>query len=183
MLLRLLSRRWWVMALRGLLAVFFGVLALVWPSTTVRVLVMLFGIYVLVDGLFSLLSALTSRERRGAWWLLLIEALTGIAAGILAFIWPQITALVLLYLIAAWAIVTGVLELIGAYRLRTQLEGEWALALAGVVSIILGLLLAFRPGSGLIAVIWFLGVYAIVFGILMLVLGIRLRRLGQGLAS
>jgi len=179
MLLRLLSRHWWVLALRGLLAVIFGILALIWPATTVRVLVILFGIYAIVDGLFSLLSALANRRRQGAWWLLLIEALAGIAAGILALIWPQVTAFVLLYLIAAWAILTGVLQLIVAFRLRRQVEGEWFLVLAGAVSIILGLLLAFQPGSGLIAVVWFIGAYAIVFGILLIVLGFRLRALRQ----
>jgi uncharacterized membrane protein HdeD (DUF308 family) len=175
-MLRLLASHWWVLALRGLLAVLFGALALVWPSTTVRALVILFGIYALVDGLFSLLSALTNRRRSG-WWLLLIEALAGIGAGIGAFIWPQITALVLLYLIAAWAIVTGLFELIAAYLPRRHLEGEWVLALAGLVSIGLGVLLALRPGSGLIPLVWFVGAYAVVFGILLIVLGLRLRGL------
>lgn len=180
-MLRLLGRHWWIVALRGLLAVIFGVVALIWPTTTVHALVILFGIYAVVDGLFSLFSALTSR-RRGGWWLLLIEALAGIAAGIAAFIWPQVTALVLLYLIAAWAFLTGILELIAAFMLRRQVEGEWALGLAGAISIVLGLLLALRPSSGLVAVVWFIGAYAIVFGILLVVLGLRLRSLFQSLA-
>lgn len=177
-MLRLLSRHWWVLALRGLLAVVFGLLALIWPTSTVRVLVILFGVYALVDGLFSLYSALVNRRRRGGWWLLLVEAVAGVGVGILAFVWPQITALAFLYLIAAWAIVTGVLELVAAFQLRRQVEGEWVLALAGIVSIALGLLLALRPGSGLVAVVWFVGAYAIVFGILLIVLGFRLRGLG-----
>jgi uncharacterized membrane protein HdeD (DUF308 family) len=177
-MLRLLSRHWWVLALRGLLAVVFGLLALIWPTTTVRLLVILFGVYALVDGLFSLYSALVNRRRRGGWWLLLVEAVAGVGVGILAFVWPQITALAFLYLIAAWAMVTGVLELVAAFQLRRQVEGEWVLALAGIVSIVLGLLLALRPGSGLVAVVWFVGAYAIVFGILLIVLGFRLRGLG-----
>lgn len=177
----LLSRHWWVLALRGLLAVIFGVLALAWPSTTVRVLVILFAVYAVIDGLCSFLSALASRPRRGGWWLLLIEAVAGIAAGILAFFWPQVTALALLYLIAAWAIVTGVLELVAAIRLQRQVEGEWILGLAGVVSIVLGLLLALRPGSGLILMVWFVGAYAILFGVLLIVLSLRLRSLRQKL--
>lgn len=182
MMLRLLSRHWWILGLRGLLAVIFGILALVWPTATIRVVVILFGIYALIDGLFSLVSALASDERRGGWWLVLIEALVGVAAGVVALVWPQITALAILFLIAGWAILTGILELIAAFRLRKQVEGEWALGLAGVVSIILGLLLAFRPGSGLIAVVWFVGAYAILFGVLLIVLSFRLRSLRQRMA-
>ncbi len=181
MMLKLLSRHWWILALRGLLAVVFGVLALVWPASTARVLVVLFGIYALIDGLFSLVSALANRDRGGGWWLLLLEALVGLAAGVLALIWPRITALVILFIIAAWAIATGILELIAAIRLRKQVEGEWFLGLAGVVSIILGLLLALRPGSGLIAVVWFVGAYAILFGVLLFVLSLRLRSLRREL--
>lgn len=106
---------------------------------------------------------------------MLLEALAGIAAGVAALVWPQVTAVALLLVIAAWAILTGILELLAAFRLRRQLEGEWALGLAGVVSIVLGLLLALRPGSGLIAMVWFVGAYAILFGILLVVLGLRLR--------
>ena len=180
-MLTILGRHWWVLALRGLLAVLFGVMALIWPGTTVRVLVILFGIYAVVDGLFALFSALATRQGRGGRWLLLVEAAAGIAAGVLAFIWPETTALVLLYLIAAWAILTGVLELIAAFWLRREVEGEWVLALAGAISIILGLLLALRPESGLVAVVWFVGGYAIVFGVLLIILGFRLRGLYQEL--
>lgn len=174
-MLRLLSRRWWVLALRGLLAVAFGAAALVWPRATVRVLVTLFGVYAALDGLVALLSAVTSKPRRGGWWLLLIEAAAGITAGVLAFVLPQATALALLYLIAAWAILTGILEVMAAIRLRRVMEGEWTLILAGLVSIVLGLLLAMRPGSGLVAVVLFVGVYAIAFGLLLILLGLRLR--------
>jgi len=179
-MLRLLSRHWWVLALRGLLAVIFGALALIWPAITVSALVILFGIYAIFDGLLSLFSALTNRNRPG-WLLLLIGSIAGIAVGILTFIWPRVTALMLLYVIAAWALVTGVLELVAAFQLRRELEGEWALALAGATSIILGLLLALRPSSGLIAVAWFVGVYAILFGILLIILGFRLRGLHKKL--
>lgn len=180
-MLNVLGRHWWVLALRGLLAVLFGVMAIVWPGTTVRVLVILFGIYALVDGLFELFSALATRPRGGGWWLLLLEAVAGIAAGVLAFIWPETTALVLLYLIAAWAILSGVLELIAAFQLRREVEGEWVLALAGAISVIVGLLLALRPVSGLVAVAWFVGGYAIVFGVLLILLGFRLRTLHREL--
>lgn len=182
-MVRLLSRHWWVLALRGILALVFGVLALVWPAITVRVLVILFGVYAVVDGLFSLFSALVNPRRQRGWWLLLIEAVAGVAAGIVAFVWPQITAFALLYLIAAWAILTGILELIAAFQLRREVEGEWMLVLAGVVSILLGLLLALRPGSGVIAVVWFIGAYAIVFGVLLIILGFRLRSLREGMSG
>ncbi len=181
-MLKLLSRHWWVILLRGVLAVVFGLLALIWPQTTVRVLVVLFGIYAVVDGLFSLLSALASQPTRGAWWLLIVEAITGILVGVVAFVWPQVTAIVLLYLIAAWAIVTGILEVLAAIRLRREIEGEWALILAGLVSIALGLLLALRPASGLVAVVWFVGTYAILFGILLVMLALRLRGFRQRFA-
>lgn len=174
-MLRLLSRRWWVLALRGALAVAFGIAALVWPEATVRALVILFGVYAALDGLVALVSALTSGRRRPGWWLLVAEAVAGIAAGGLALIWPQVTALVLLYLIAGWAMLTGALELLAAFQLRRMIEGEWTLVLAGLVSIVLGLLLALRPGSGLVAVVLFVGVYAIAFGLLLIALGFRLR--------
>lgn len=182
MMLRLLCHHWWILALRGLLAVVFGVLALVWPTTTVRLLVVLFGVYALIDGLFALISALASGERRGGWWLVLIEALAGIGAGILALIWPRITALAILFLIAGWAIVTGILEVMAAIRLRKHVKGEYILGLAGVVSIVLGLLLALRPMPGLILAVWFVGAYAILFGVLLFVLSFRLRRLRRELA-
>jgi uncharacterized membrane protein HdeD (DUF308 family) len=173
--LRILSRNWWLVALRGFLAVLFGIAAIVWPGATVQVLVILFGIYTLIDGLFALYSAFAGPERRAGWALLLLEALADIATGIIAFIWPQVTAVVLLYLIAAWAVVTGILELIAAFRLRREVEGEWFLGLAGVVSIIVGILLALRPLSGLVAIALVIGTYAIIFGILLIVLGFRLR--------
>jgi len=178
-MLRLLARNWWVLVLRGLLAVIFGVLALVWPGATIRVLVVLFGAYAIVDGLVSFFSALTNR-RRG--WLLLLEALISIAVGVLVLIWPQITALVMLYLIAGWAVLTGILEIVAAVELRREVEGEWALGLAGVLSILIGVLLALQPGSGLVFIAWLIGIYAIVFGILLTILGFRLRRLRERLA-
>jgi uncharacterized membrane protein HdeD (DUF308 family) len=176
----MLKRNWWMVALRGLLAVIFGVLALVWPGLTLEVLVIFFGAYVLVDGLFTLFTALMrDRMTPAPWWLLLIEGLLGIGAGILTFIWPGITALTLFYVIAAWAVITGIIEVIGAIQLRQAIEGEWLLGLNGVLSVIFGILLMIWPATGLLTLIWLIGAYAIFFGIVMIALGFRLRSWGE----
>jgi uncharacterized membrane protein HdeD (DUF308 family) len=175
-----LSRYWWTLAVRGVLAVLFGLAALLWPGISLRVLVWLYGFYAVVDGLLALAALIIGGRlasgRRG--WLI-VEGVVGIAAGVFAFLWPGITALVLLYLIAAWMVVTGVLEVAAAVVLRRELRGEWLLALAGILSVILGVFLAVRPGEGAIAIVWAIGLYAIVFGLALLLLGIRLRRLGN----
>ena len=181
-MLEYLSRHWWSVALRGALAVVFGVVAWIWPDITLRALVLLYGFYALVDGLLALAALLVGGslvgDRRG--WLI-VEGVAGIAAGVIAFLWPEITALVLLYLIAAWAIATGVLEVAVAVWLRRELRGEWLLALGGIVSIIFGVFLIVRPGEGALAVVWLIGLFAIVFGVALIGLGLRLRRLGGGL--
>jgi uncharacterized membrane protein HdeD (DUF308 family) len=183
-MLELFSRYWWTLALRGVLAVAFGAIALIWPTITVGVLVLLFGAYALVDGLFALGTALfggrLAAGRRG--WLLL-EGVVGIAAGVVTFAWPAITALALLYLIAAWAIVTGVAEIAAAVLLRRELQGEWLLALGGVVSVLFGLYVAIWPGRGAVAVAWVIGLYAIVFGVALVALGLRLRQYHRSLGA
>jgi len=177
-MLEYLSRYWWTLAVRGALAVLFGLAALIWPDITLRVLVLLFGFYAVVDGLLALAALLVggppASGRRG--WVV-VEGVAGIAAGVFTFLWSGITALVLLWLIAAWAVVTGLLELAAAVVLRRELRGEWLLALAGVLSVAFGVLLAVRPGEGAIAIVSVIGVFAVVFGVALLVLGVRLRRL------
>ena len=178
-MLEYLSRQWWSVALRGVLAVVFGVIAWIWPDITLRALVLLYGFYALVDGLLALAALLVGgrlvSDRRG--WLI-VEGVAGIAAGVIAFLWPEITALVLLYLIAAWAIATGVLEVAVAVWLRRELRGEWLLALGGIVSVVFGVFLIVRPGEGATAVVWLIGLFAIVFGVALIGLGLRRRRLG-----
>jgi len=179
-MLGLLTRNWWVLAVRGLLAVIFGFLAFVWPEITLGVLVILFGAYALVDGLFAAITALADR-RTSTDWGILLQGIAGIGAGVLTFIWPRVTALVLLYLIAVWALVTGVLEIFAAIQLRKEIKGEWVLGLSGIASVLFGLLLVIRPGSGVLALVWLIGAYAILFGALLILLAFRLRSWGQSL--
>jgi len=176
-MLEQLARYWWLVALRGALAVVFGIVALIWPGITVTALVLLFGAYALVDGVFAVGAAIMGRREPASqrWWMA-FEGVVAIAAGIVTFLWPGITALVLLYLIAAWALVTGALEIFLAIRLRKEMEREWLLALAGIASVLLGILLFLFPGSGALALVWLIAVYAIVFGAALIGLALRLRR-------
>jgi len=174
-MLLLLAHNWWIVVLRGVLAVLFGIMCFAWPGITLASLVILYGAYALVDGVFALVSAFLGRPRAESWWALLIEGLAGIAVGIMTFAWPGITALVLLFLIAAWAIVTGVFEIVEAIRLRREIQGEWLLALSGLLSVLFGVALVVRPGAGALAVIWLIGAYSIAFGVLFIALGFRLR--------
>ena len=178
-MLETLTRHWWVLAIRGGAAVLFGILALIWPGITVLALVLLFGAYALVDGVLSLYAALAGRpgaEGRRGW--LALEGVAGVLAAIGVAVWPAITALVLLYIIAAWALVTGVSEIVAAIRLRRDVQGEWLMALSGVLSVVFGLLAFFFPMAGALAVVWLIATYAIVFGVVLLVLAFRLRRRG-----
>jgi uncharacterized membrane protein HdeD (DUF308 family) len=171
-----LARNWWVVFLRGLAGIIFGLITFFEPGISLAALVLLFGAYALVDGVLSIATAV---RRRGAdrWWLLLVEGIAGVLAGLVTFFWPAITAIVLLYLIAAWALVTGVLEIAAAIRLRKAITGEWLLALSGVASVILGVLLMIAPGPGALAVVIWIGAYAFVFGALLIGLSFRLRSL------
>jgi uncharacterized membrane protein HdeD (DUF308 family) len=164
--------------LRGVVAILFGAIALVWPGLTLEVLVLFFGAYVLVDGVFAIIAALTHRTGHDRWWVLLLEGLVGIAAGIITFFLPGVATLALIYIIALWAIVTGVLEIIAGIGLRKEIQGEWLLAISGIVSLGLGVLLLVFPSAGEVTIIWLIGVYAILFGLMLLGLGLRLRRLG-----
>ncbi len=170
-----LSRNWWVFLIRGIAAILFGLIAFVWPGLTLTVLVLMFGAYAVVDGIFALIAGISGRVE-GRWWLIL-AGVAGIIAGVLTFFWPGITALVLLYFIAAWAVVMGIFQIAAAIRLRRVIEGEWFLVLSGIVAVLFGLFLVFMPGAGALASIWIIGSYAVVFGILMIILAFRLRGL------
>ena len=172
-----LTRYWWAVVLRGVAAVLFGLMALIWPGITVIVLVALFGAYALVDGIIGLGTAVFGGRERGRRGWLVVEGIAGVLAGIFTFAWPGITALVLLWLIAAWALVTGVLEIVAAVRLRREIRGEWLLALSGALSVLFGILLVVWPAAGALSVVFVIGIYAIVFGVALVGLGLRLRRL------
>ncbi len=169
------AANWWAVALRGVAAIVFGVLTFAWPGITLVALVLLFGAYALVEGIFNVVAAVMRRGREQPWWMLLAEGLVSIAAGLITFSWPGITALVLLYVIAFWAVVTGVLEIVAAVRLRQRIAGEMWLAVSGVLSVVFGVLVALMPGAGALAVVFWIGAYAIVFGALLLGLAFRLR--------
>lgn len=171
----LLSRNWGWIALRGLAAVVFGLLTLFDPRISLAALVLVWGAYVFVDGIFSIVSAVRDRREEPHWVSLLVTGIAGVVAGLLTFFVPGITALVLLYFIAAWAVITGVAEIIAAVRLRKLIRGEWLLALAGVLSVLFGLFLAVFPGAGALTVVLWIGAYALVFGIMLLILAFRLR--------
>lgn len=178
-----LSKHWWMLALRGVLAILFGVLALIWPGLALEVLVLLFGAYALVDGVAAIFTAFSNREVNKSWWILALEGVIGVIAGILTFVYPGITALVLLTVIAVWAIMTGVMEIIAAIRLREEIEGELLLGLSGLASVIFGVLVLLFPGGGALAVVWMIAIYSIVFGVLLIALGLRFRDMSPRVSS
>jgi len=175
----LLTRNWWALVIRGIVALIFGILAFVYPGPTLGALVLLFGAFAIVDGIFAIISAIDIKGVATKWWALLIEGILGIAIGVLTFMWPGVTALTLLYLIGIWAIATGIFEIAAAIRLRKVIKNEWLLALAGIASIVFGVLLFAYPRSGALAVVWLIGAYAIFFGVMLLGLGLRVRRWQQ----
>ncbi|GAA1110829.1 HdeD family acid-resistance protein [Nocardiopsis composta] len=176
-MLDFMSRNWWVLTVRGAAAVLFGVLALFWPGMTAIVLALLFGAYALVDGVLAGVHAVQADS--GSRIPLVVEAVVGILLGIVALLWPVATLVVLTVLIGAWAVVTGVVEIVGAVRLRKEITGEWLYILSGVLSVCFGLLLWFWPMAGAVAVALIIGVYAVVFGAVLITLSLRLRKLGS----
>jgi uncharacterized membrane protein HdeD (DUF308 family) len=172
-ILPMIAGNWWALLLRGIAAVLFGVAALFWPGLTLYVLIVFFGAYVLVDGVFAVVAGI--RGSGGRRWLLLAEGALGVLAGLVAFFWPGIPALVLLYLIVAWAIFTGILKVVMAISLRREIENEWLMILSGVLSIIFGVILGVLPGVGLLSLVWLVGIYAVIFGGAQIVLGFVVR--------
>lgn len=172
---RALGRYWWLFLLRGLAAVAFGVLALIWPGITLLSLVFLWGFFAILDGVFALAAAIMGKSAAPRWWLAVV-GVAGLGAGVLAFIWPGLTALVLLMFIAAWAIVGGVFQIVGAIQLRKEISNEWLLVLDGALSVLFGIVLVAMPSAGALALVWLIGIFAILFGVLMLGFAFRLRK-------
>lgn len=172
----LLARNWWMFLLRGILALLFGIIALFFPASAFLSLVIVFGAFALVDGIFAIVSAFTSNAKSENWWWLILEGVVGIVIGVLTLIQPAAMGEAWLILIAAWAIVTGVFEVITAIRLRKMIEGELWMIIGGLVSIAFGILVLVYPASGAIAVGLLIALYAILFGALFVMLGLNLRK-------
>ena len=176
-----LFRDWWHFAVRGVLTIVFGIVALIWPNVTSLALVLLFGAFVLTDGIFTVATGVAARKYFKRWWALLLEGLTGIVIAAITFIWPNITGLALMYFIAGWAILTGIFEIAAAIEFRNLIPGEWTTVLMGMLSIIFGIVLFVSPSAGALGIVWAIGFYAIFFGIMEIVFAFRLRGLGREL--
>jgi uncharacterized membrane protein HdeD (DUF308 family) len=176
-MLTMLSKAWWVYLVRGLLAILFGVLAFARPGLTLATLVIFFGAWALATGVFAIFAAFAAKKVHTDWWVLLLEGLLGIAVGLVTFWAPGITAISLLWYLAFWAILSGIFEIVTALRLRKEIRGEGWLMLAGLASIVFGVLLLARPGAGALAVITFIGAYALVLGVILLMAAFKLKGL------
>lgn len=177
--LTLLASRWWTLVVRGVAALLFGIATLFVPGVSLTALVLIWGGYAIVDGAFNLMLAMNRGRSGERWGWFLLEGILSVAAGVLTFLWPAITAVVLLVVIATWAVLTGVMEIATAAWMRRVIRNDWLLALSGVLSVVFGVLLFARPAAGALAVAWLIGCYAIAFGALLLALGVRLYRLGH----
>ena len=162
--------KWWGI-LRGVVSILFGLVILAWPAITLRALLLVFGVFAVATGVFAILRGLQADGRRGR-WMHLGKGIVAVLAGIMALGWPRITAFALLYLIAAWAIVTGVMEMAGAFQTRLIAMPEWLLLASGLISVVFGILLLVWPYMGVLALVWLIGIYALVYGIIHLVLAV-----------
>jgi uncharacterized membrane protein HdeD (DUF308 family) len=170
-----LARNWWLILLRGIVAVLFGLLTFAWPGLTLFTLVIFYGVFALIDGIFALIAAVTSGAPAPRWWLALV-GLLGIGAGVVTLMWPDVTGLALLYLIAAWAIVSGIFQIVGAIRLREEIEDEWMLIASGVLSVLFGGIILAVPGAGALGVAFGIGAFAVMYGVLLIGFALRLKK-------
>ena len=175
-LLQTLGRNWWLVLLRGIAAIVFGLLAWAWPGVTLVTLVLFWGAYALVDGVAALIGGWKTKDGGKPMWTVVLVGIVGILAGIFTFLRPGVTAFALLILIAVWAIVQGVLEISAAIRLRKEIQNEWLLILSGVLSVAFGVLMILNPGAGAIAVLWLIGAFAVAYGALLVFLSFKLKR-------
>ena len=172
-MLDLLSKRWWWILVRGIAAILFGIAAFAWPGLTIWALVMLFAAYAIVDGA----SMIVFGRRLGNWFWYALAGLVSMAAGVIAIAWPGITSMALLWVIAAWAILSGIFQIMAGIEIRKAVEGEWVLYVGGALAILFGLMLFFRPGAGALSVVWLIGTFMILFGILQVILSFKLKGL------
>ena len=182
-MLALLSRYWWVLVIRGVMAIALGIFAFVWPLQTIGALVLVFGVTALVDGAFAVLASIAGHRLTSYWWVLLLQGLLGIGVGAVTLFNPAITAVALLIYIAMWAIGMGVLQVVTAVRLRHDISGEWWLALGGIVGIAAGILLIANPAAGALAVLWLIGSFALLWGVMLLMGGFDVRRLHKQVSA
>ena len=175
-MLHALADRWWLLLLRGIAAILFGVLAFIWPGLTLVTLVLMFGAFALVDGAIMLGAAFSGAAKpMPSWWLVLV-GLLGIAAGIVTFLGRASSAILLILFIGAWAVAHGIFEIVGAIQLRKEIENEWMLILGGIISVIFGIIVLIAPGAGALALVWWIAIYSIVFGVMFVAFALRLRR-------
>ena len=170
-----LARNWWSLVLRGLVGVILGIIAFSWPGITLASIVMLFGAYALVDGIVNLIGAVKAARAHERWGALILEGIVGIGAAAVTVMWPAITLFALIFLIGAWAVITGAMEIAAAIRLRNYISGEWLLLLSGILSLVFGFLVMVQPLAGALVVALWLGAYALIFGVVLIALGFRLR--------
>jgi uncharacterized membrane protein HdeD (DUF308 family) len=166
---------WWALALRGAFAILFGIIAILWPGITATALIFLFGAYALIDGVFALVAGLRAAGRHGRSAPLLIEGVLNILIALIVFIWPGPALVALIYMIAFWAIITGVVLIAGGMAL-IRVAGEWLLVLSGIISVLLGIILLIEPAAGVVALSWWFGIYALIFGIVLLSAAFRIRQ-------
>jgi uncharacterized membrane protein HdeD (DUF308 family) len=171
-----LARHWWVFLVRGLVAIAFGLVGLFYPEATLVAFILFYGLFALIDGVFAVVSAVLGKERAGPrWWLALVGVL-GIVAGLVTYLWPGITALALMMVIGVWALVYGVFEIVGAIRLRKEIDNEWLLLVHGVLAVLFGIMALARPGAGALALIWLIGSFALASGVVLIIFAFRLRK-------
>ena len=189
-MIRAISKYWWVFTLRGVIAILFGLGALFWPALTLGVMVLLFGFFALFEGILTIITSLREGSEKGG-WALLFEGIAGILVCVIvllgssigSMLWPRVAAVMLVYYIAGWAILAGLFKIITAFRIRREVKGEWMLGLSGLISILVGLILILRPEAGVLAVAWLIGIFAIILGIFLTLLGLKFRGIGSGVKT
>jgi uncharacterized membrane protein HdeD (DUF308 family) len=186
-MIRAISKYWWIFTVRGVIAIAFGLASLLWPALTLGVMVLLFGLFALFEGLLTILTSFGKGDEKGG-WTLLFEGLAGLLVCVVvllgsslgSMLWPRVAAVMLVYYIAGWAILAGLFKIITAFRIRREVKGEWMLGLSGLISILVGLILILRPGAGVLAVAWLIGLFAILLGTFQLLLGLKFRKMVTG---